>query len=66
MSKATQEILKKLKLALANIYGKQLEGLYLYGSYARGEGFVEYKYIRWVLKLMFNIPWRGNGELLHR
>ncbi len=37
MSKTTEEILKKLKVALTKIYGKQLEGLYLYGSYARGE-----------------------------
>lgn len=37
MSKTTQEILKKLRVELTNIYGKQLEGLYLYGSYARGE-----------------------------
>lgn len=37
MSKTTQEILTKLKDALAEIYGKRLNGLYLYGSYARGE-----------------------------
>lgn len=37
MSKTAQEILIKLEKALAKIYGKRLKGLYLYGSYARGE-----------------------------
>ncbi|MBI3995466.1 MAG: nucleotidyltransferase domain-containing protein [Nitrospirae bacterium] len=37
MSKATQEVLLKLKTSLAKIYGERLKGLYLYGSYARGE-----------------------------
>jgi predicted nucleotidyltransferase len=30
-------MLLKLKLSLAEIYGERLKGLYLYGSYARGE-----------------------------
>ena len=30
-------ILKELKLGLQDIYGEQLQGLYLYGSHARGE-----------------------------
>ena len=29
--------LKELKLALVGIYGKRLKGVYLYGSYARGD-----------------------------
>ena len=37
MSKTVQEILKKLTAVVTKIYGKQLKGLYLYGSYARGE-----------------------------
>lgn len=31
------EILGKLRLGLADIYGARLRGLYLYGSYARGD-----------------------------
>lgn len=37
MNSVTQEMLAKLKIALQRIYGERLEGLYLYGSYARGE-----------------------------
>ncbi|MBI5378828.1 MAG: nucleotidyltransferase domain-containing protein [Nitrospirae bacterium] len=37
MSKTTQEMLLKLKISLAEMYGERLKGLYLYGSYARGE-----------------------------
>jgi type I restriction enzyme S subunit len=37
MSGAAQEILKKLKMSLLQLYGNQLKGLYLYGSFARGE-----------------------------
>lgn len=37
MSKATQDILTKLKSALVKIYGERLKGLYLYGSFARAE-----------------------------
>ena len=37
MKKATQEILLKLKTSLKDIYGKRLQGLYLYGSFARGQ-----------------------------
>lgn len=37
MSKTTQEVLLKLKTSLTKIYGERLKGLYLYGSYARGE-----------------------------
>jgi len=32
-----QKILKKLKQGLIKLYGKRLKGLYLYGSYARGD-----------------------------
>ncbi len=31
-----QTALKELKDALQNLYGERLQGLYLYGSYARG------------------------------
>ncbi len=37
MKKTTQEILLKLKTSLKDIYGKRLQGLYLYGSFARGQ-----------------------------
>ncbi len=37
MSKTTEEILKKLKTSLHQLYGQRLRGLYLYGSFARGE-----------------------------
>lgn len=37
MTKVTQEILTKLKSALVELYGDRLKGLYLYGSFARGE-----------------------------
>ncbi|MBI3611438.1 MAG: nucleotidyltransferase domain-containing protein [Nitrospirae bacterium] len=37
MKKATQEILTKLKGLLIQIYGERFQGLYLYGSFARGE-----------------------------
>jgi predicted nucleotidyltransferase len=32
-----KSILKELKIKLQDIYGDQLKGLYLYGSYARAE-----------------------------
>jgi predicted nucleotidyltransferase len=32
-----QKILKKVKKGLRQLYGKRLKGLYLYGSYARGD-----------------------------
>ena len=31
------DLLTELKLGLDSIYGKRLKGVYLYGSYARGE-----------------------------
>lgn len=31
------ELLKSLKAELEHLYGERLEGVYLYGSYARGE-----------------------------
>ena len=37
MSPKTQEILNALKKGLAEIYGKKLKDIYLFGSYARGE-----------------------------
>ncbi len=36
-----QSLLKEFKLELQSTYGSRLKGLYLYGSYARGEQ-VEY------------------------
>jgi len=35
--KDLQEILRPLKRGLASIYGDRLKGVYLFGSYARGE-----------------------------
>jgi len=32
-----QQLLKKFKKGLVQLYGKRLKGLYLYGSYARGD-----------------------------
>jgi predicted nucleotidyltransferase len=32
-----KDILAKLKKGLTELYGQQLKGLYLYGSYARGD-----------------------------
>jgi predicted nucleotidyltransferase len=32
-----EQLLKELKSSLAKLYGKQLSGVYLFGSYARGE-----------------------------
>jgi predicted nucleotidyltransferase len=32
-----QQLLKKFKKGLVQLYGSQLKGLYLYGSYARGD-----------------------------
>jgi uncharacterized protein len=37
MSERVQSLLAKLKAGLQRIYGPRLRGLYLYGSYARGE-----------------------------
>lgn len=37
MNKAVNLILKELASSLYNLYGKRLKGVYLYGSYARGE-----------------------------
>jgi predicted nucleotidyltransferase len=37
MSRVTQETLVKLKSTLTKIYGNRLKGLYLYGSFARGD-----------------------------
>jgi uncharacterized protein len=36
-----QNLLRELKDGLAHMYGDRLKGLYLYGSYARGETQVE-------------------------
>jgi predicted nucleotidyltransferase len=36
-----KRLLKELKAGLARIYGDRLKGLYLYGSYARGEAQAE-------------------------
>ena len=35
--RAIQEILRQLRAGLERIYGEQLKGVYLFGSYARGE-----------------------------
>ena len=37
MTQPITHLLKELKEALQAIYGDHLRGLYLYGSYARGE-----------------------------
>jgi predicted nucleotidyltransferase len=37
MSKMVQELLAELKSGLQGLYGERLRGVYLYGSYARGE-----------------------------
>ena len=37
MSANIEKLLKELKEGLVQIYGQRLGGLYLYGSYARGE-----------------------------
>jgi len=37
MPDAVQKLLKELKQGLINLYGERLKGLYLYGSYARGD-----------------------------
>ena len=37
MTQPITHLLKELKQALQAIYGDRLRGLYLYGSYARGE-----------------------------
>ena len=37
MKKTTQKILFKLKTSLKDIYAERLQGLYLYGSFARGQ-----------------------------
>ena len=36
LTRSVQTALEELKDALQNLYGEQLRGLYLYGSYARG------------------------------
>jgi uncharacterized protein len=37
MPRDIQPILRELKAALQELYGERLKGLYLFGSYARGE-----------------------------
>lgn len=37
MDTTIQGLLDELKVGLARIYGERLRGVYLYGSYARGE-----------------------------
>jgi len=37
MPDAVQKLLKELKQGLMKLYGDRLKGLYLYGSYARGD-----------------------------
>lgn len=36
-SKLVDDLLAELKIGLDGLYGSRLKGLYLYGSYARGE-----------------------------
>jgi predicted nucleotidyltransferase len=38
MPRQIKKILQQLKKGLAEIYGSQLNAIYLFGSYARGEG----------------------------
>ena len=38
MPKNIQKILRELKKGLSKIYGDQLKAVYLFGSFARGEG----------------------------
>lgn len=38
MSENIQKILRELKKGLVEIFGDQLKAVYLYGSFARGEG----------------------------
>ena len=37
MNESIRTVLSRLKQGLAEIYGDRLKGLYLFGSYARGE-----------------------------
>ena len=37
MSPDIQKLLKELKQGLIHLYGERIKGLYLYGSYARGD-----------------------------
>lgn len=37
MSPQIKKLLKELKMGLVRIYGEQLDSVYLYGSYARGD-----------------------------
>ena len=37
MSKAIRQLLRELRAGMEAIYGPRLKGLYLFGSYARGE-----------------------------
>jgi predicted nucleotidyltransferase len=37
MISRTKKLLKELKTGLVRIYGEQLDAVYLYGSYARGD-----------------------------
>jgi len=38
MSKNIRKILRELKLKLAQVHGSQLNAVYLFGSFARGDG----------------------------
>jgi len=37
MNEAIREVLARLKQGLSDLYGERLKGVYLFGSYARGE-----------------------------
>ncbi len=37
MNETTRNLLEELRAGLEAVYGKRLRGVYLYGSYARGE-----------------------------
>jgi len=41
VTQSITRLLKELKEALQGLYGSRLRGLYLYGSYARGEAIVD-------------------------
>ncbi|GAB4257011.1 MAG: nucleotidyltransferase domain-containing protein [Thermoleophilia bacterium] len=41
MNEAIREVLARLRQGLSDLYGERLKGVYLFGSYARGEADAE-------------------------